>query len=143
MKNPWSDRWNFVKHYIPDNVSVVDFGCGNKEALDHIQPTRYLGIDCLTSADLVANLDEPFNLQEHFDVGLLLGVLEYVADPYYTLNNIVRSADHFVVLSLPVRKKSQWQRAFTESSIDQLLCKYFSSVTHHWHGRYILSVCRK
>lgn len=143
MKNPWSTRWGFVKDYIPNNVSIVDFGCGNKEALDYISPTRYLGIDCLDSADLVANLDAPFFLNEKFDVALLLGVLEYVSNPEYTLNNITSNADHFIVLSLPVKKKAEWQRAFTESSIDQLLRKYFASVNHHWHGRYILSVCKK
>lgn len=144
MKNPWSDRWAFVKDYIPDNVSIVDFGCGNKESLDYIKPARYLGVDQLPNADLVADLNEPFVLDDKFDVALLLGVLEYVNDPTYTLNNIVRYADHFVVLSLTAKKaKPEWQRAFTEQSINDLLCKYFTSVTHHWHGRYILSVCKK
>ena len=144
MKNPWSDRWVFVKDYIPENVSIVDFGCGNKESLDYIKPTRYLGVDCLPGADLVADLDTPFSLDDKFDVALLLGVLEYVKDPVYTLNNIVGSADHFIVLSLTAKKpKPEWQRAFTEQSINQLLQTYFSNVTHHWHGRYILSVCKK
>jgi len=144
MKNPWSDRWVFVKDYIPNNVSIVDFGCGNKESLDYISPTRYLGVDRLPNADLVADLDTQFELDDKFDVALLLGVLEYVKDPAYTLNNIVRNADHFIVLSLTAKKsKPEWQRAFTEQTIDQLLRNYFSDVTHHWHGRYILSVCKK
>ena len=45
MKNPWSDRWAFVKDYIPDNVSIVDVGCGNKESWDYIKPARYRGVD--------------------------------------------------------------------------------------------------
>ncbi len=144
MKNPWSDRWAFVKDYIPTDVSIVDFGCGNKESLDYIKPLRYLGVDQLPSADLVADLDKPFALDSTFDVALLLGVLEYVKDPEYTLNNIAPYANHFVVLSLTAKKpKPEWQRAFTEQSIDQLLRNYFSEVKHHWHGRYILSVCKK
>lgn len=143
MKNPWSDRWAFVKNYIPNNVDIVDFGCGNKEALDYIQARRYLGIDCLPDADVVADLNAPIEINDKFDVALLLGVLEYVKDPEYTLNNIVDYADHFVVLSLPVKKKPEWQQAFTEQSINNLLCKYFANVMHHWHGRYILSVCKK
>jgi len=144
MKNPWSERWSFVKDYIPNNVSVVDFGCGNKESLDYITPTKYLGIDCLPGADLIADLNKPFVLNDKFDVALLLGVLEYVKDPAYTLNNIVSSADHFVVLSLIAKKaKPEWQRVFTDQSIDELLREYFSDVTHHRHGRYILSVCKK
>ena len=144
MKNPWSDRWAFVKDYIPADVSIVDFGCGNKESLDYIKPTQYLGVDRLPDADLVADLNKPFVLNDKFDVALLLGVLEYVKDPEYTLNNIVRNADHFVVLSLIAKKaKPEWQRVFTEQSINKLLCKYFTDVQHHWHGRYILSVCKK
>lgn len=144
MKNPWSDRWAFVKDYIPDNVSIVDFGCGNKESLDYIKPTRYLGIDQLATADLVTDLDCPFILDDKFDVALLLGVLEYVKDPEHTLSNIVNNADHFIVLSLAAKKqKPEWQRVFTEQSIDQLLRKHFGDVQHHQHGRYILSVCKK
>ena len=100
MKNPWSDRWAFVKNYIPDNTSIIDFGCGNKESLDYVYPTRYLGVDRLSCADLVADLDQNFVLHDKFDLALLLGVLEYVKDPEYTLNNIVGNADNFIVLCL-------------------------------------------
>lgn len=75
MKNSWSNRWAFVKDYIPTDVSIVDFGCGNKEALDYVKPTQYLGVDRLPGADLVADLDKPFALDDTFDVALLLGVL--------------------------------------------------------------------
>lgn len=143
MKNPWSDRWVFVKDYIPNNVSIVDFGCGNKESLDYITPTRYLGIDCLDSADLVADLNKPLMLNEKFDVALLLGVLEYVDDPEYTLKNIISNADCFIVLSLAVKQKAEWQQAFTEQSITQLLRSHFQTVNNYQHGRYILSVCKK
>jgi hypothetical protein len=144
MKNPWSDRWEFVKNYIPDNTSIIDFGCGNKESLDYVNPTRYLGVDRLSCADLVADLDQNFVLHDKFDLALLLGVLEYVKDPEYTLNNIVGNADNFIVLCLAAKKiKPEWQRVFSQQSIDNLLQKFFAEVTHHAHGRYILSVCKK
>ena len=143
MKNPWSNRWAFVKDYIPSNTSIVDFGCGNKESLDYITPTRYLGVDRLPNADLVADLDQPFFLNDKFDVALLLGVLEYVNDPEYTLNNIVPTANCFIVLSLAVKQKFNWRRAFTEHSITQLLGRYFQTIDNYQHGRYILSVCKK
>ena len=143
MKNPWSNRWAFVKDYIPNNTSVVDFGCGNKESLDYITPARYLGVDRLPNADLVADLDEPFFLNDKFDVALLLGVLEYVNDPEYTLTNIVPNANCFIVLSLAVKQKFNWRRAFTEHSITQLLGGHFQTVDNYQHGRYILSVCKK
>lgn len=143
MKNPWSDRWEFVKKYIPSGVSVLDIGCGNKEALDYIKPSKYIGIDLCDSADIVADLNKPITLNDKFDIALLLGVLEYVDDPEFTLTNIVNNSDSFIILSLPVKKKPEWQRAFTEQSIDQLLTKFFKDVQHHRHGRYLLSVCKK
>jgi hypothetical protein len=143
MKNPWSSRWSFVKDYIPNDTSVVDFGCGNREALDYIDPTDYLGVDICPEADLVVDLNQPLQLNKKFDTALLLGVLEYLDDPEFTLNNIVGAADYFVVLSLPVKQKPEWQRAFTDASINELLCKFFPIVEHHKHGRYILSVCKK
>lgn len=143
MKNPWSERWTFVKNYIPNNVSIIDFGCGNKESLDYITPTRYLGVDCLDGADLVADLNNPLTLNEKFDIALLLGVLEYVNDPEYTLKNIMPAADCFIVLSLIAKQKAKWRRAFTEQSITQLLCSHFQIVDNYQHGRYILSVCKK
>lgn len=143
MKNPWSDRWEFVKHYLPNGVSVIDFGCGNKEVLDYITPSVYLGVDQLGTADLVADLNSPLELTGHYDVALLLGVLEYVADPDLTLSYISHYADTFVVVSLAVKKKQEWAQAFTQQSIDQLLSRHFAYVEHHQHGRYILSVCKK
>lgn len=141
MKNPWSDRWEFVKDYIPNNVSIVDFGCGNREVLDYVKPSKYLGIDRCDTADIVADLDQPVELQEQFDLGLLLGVLEYLDDPAATLNNIAGCAKSFVVVTLAVKKKPEWRQAFDDVSIDQLLRKFFSTVEHHRHGSYILSVC--
>lgn len=143
MKNPWSDRWEFVKDYIPNNVSIVDFGCGNREVLDHVVPAKYLGIDTCDGADVIADLNDTVYLSETFDLGLLLGVLEYLDDPAGTLGNIVQYANHFVVVTLAVKKKAQWRQAFDAHSIDQLLCKFFSTVQHHKHGRYIVSVCKK
>ncbi len=140
MKNPWSDRNNFIKDYIPDNVSIVDFGCGNKEILDFCNPTKYLGIDITNDADLKIDLNNTFSLNETYDLGLLLGVLEYVKDPSFTLNNVKKYAKKFIIVSLPVKKKNEWNQAFTEGSISLLLNDHFSNVNHYRHGRYILSI---
>ena len=142
MKNPWSDRWAFVKDYIPNNVSIVDFGCGNREVLDYVTPSRYLGVDRVDTADIVADLDQPLQIDDTFDLGLLLGVLEYLEDPERTLNNVVSYASEFVIVTLVAKKKPEWRQAFNDNSIDQLLRKFFRTVEHHRHGRYILSVCK-
>jgi hypothetical protein len=143
MKNPWSGRWSFVKDYIPNGVSIIDFGCGNKEVLDHTVPSNYLGVDLLPTADLVADLNYPLEISGQFDIALLLGVLEYVTNPDLTLSYISHYADKFVVLSLAVKKKNEWVRAFTDLSIDQLLRRHFNQVKHYQHDGYILSVCKK
>ena len=139
MKNVWSERNLFVKEYISENISIIDFGCGNKEILDFTSPNRYLGIDLTNEADLKLDLNNPIELNEHFDLGLLLGVLEYLKDPNQTLSNIKQYADKFIILSLAVKKKDEWTNAFNMESIDALMQKHFKNVKHFTHGRYILS----
>ena len=129
-----------LKYYISDNLSIVDFGCGNKEILEFCNPSEYLGIDITPNADLILDLNKEFSLDKFFDLGLLLGVLEYVDDPNFTLNNIKLFAKKFIVVTLPVKKKSEWKRAFTEESIDTLLRTHLKNIQHFQHGRYILSI---
>ena len=143
MKNPWSDRWAFVKDYLDNGTSIIDFGCGNKEVLDYITPSNYLGVDHLPTADLIADLNYPLRLSGHYDVALLLGVLEYVTDPDLTLSYISHYADKFIVLSLIAKKKNEWSQSFTDQSIDRLLHTQFAKVAHYRHGRYILSIGTK
>ena len=142
MKNIWSLRNMFVKDYIPDNISIVDFGCGNKEILDFCKPSEYLGIDLVDYADLKLDLNDPFELNKQYDLGLLLGVLEYVDDPNYTLTNITKFAKKFIILSLVVKQKHNWKRAFTEESLNQLLKSHFDNVQNfkHDNNRYIVSI---
>lgn len=140
MMNPWSNRNLFIKEHIPEDVSIVDFGCGNKEILNFCKPKKYLGIDIIDSADLKIDLNNNFVLDEKYDLGLLLGVLEYLKDPDFTLKNIKKFADRFIIVSLPVKKKNEWTQAFTEDSINILLKQHFSNLMHFKYGRYILSV---
>jgi hypothetical protein len=139
MKNQWSDRNLFVKQHIPAGVSIVDFGCGNKEILDFCNPTKYLGIDLVDDADLKIDLNTDFELTDHYDLGLLLGVLEYVRDPDFTLSTVKKFANTFVILTLPVKKKNEWHQAFTEQTVDALLKRHFNNVTHFKYNKYILS----
>lgn len=141
MKNPWSDRFEFVKNYISNGLAIIDFGCGNREILDFVQPSEYFGIDLVETADLIANLNCQIEISKHYDLGLLLGVLEYLDDPEFTLKNIYQSADKFIILTLPVKKKSNWQRTYANESIDSLLGKFFKNVVTVRHGRYLISVC--
>lgn len=141
MKNPWSDRFEFVKNYISNDQTIIDFGCGNREILDFINPKEYFGIDLVDTADLIADLNQTIIIDRHYDLGLVLGVLEYLNDPEFTFTNIRSSADTFLVLTLPVKKKSNWQRTYATEDINSLLNKFFKDITTVRHGRYVLSLC--
>jgi len=125
MKNPWSERNAFLKSFIPDDISIVDIGCGNKEILDFCKPSKYLGIDILPDADLIMNLDFPFSLKEKYDLGLVLGVLEYLDDPDYTLSQIKDYADKFIFLTCAAKKKQEWKQSFNKEQFKNLIIKHF------------------
>jgi SAM-dependent methyltransferase len=140
-KNPWGDRLEFLKKYLPSDKSVVDFGCGNKEVLDYFSPSNYFGIDKYSShADLVADLDNELSLTNHFDVGLVLGVLEYLDNPEFTIKNIKKFADKFYILVSVAPKKDQWKQSFTKESIEEMLKKYFNNVEIQEYHRYVLCI---
>lgn len=141
MKNPWSNRLKFIKEYVADNQTVIDFGCGNREILEYIHPKKYLGIDQVETADLVADLNQHIDIPDHYDIALILGVLEYLDNPDQTLLNIHECADKFIILTLPVKKKHNWQRTYADEDLDLVLTKYFKDVAHIQHGRYVISIC--
>lgn len=139
MKHIWHNRNTFVADYIPANISIVDFGCGNKEILEFCTPTRYLGIDTCNQADLQHDLNLKLNLNETYDLGLALGLLEYVKDPDYTLSNIKKYVKKIIVLTLDVKKKNEWLQTFDQDQISSLMHNHFKNVLHYRHGNYILS----
>jgi hypothetical protein len=139
MKHVWYNRNEFVAEYIPANVSIVDFGCGNKEILDFCTPTKYLGIDICDQADLKFDLNIELTLNEKYDLGLALGLLEYVKDPNFTLSNIKKYVRKIIVLTLDVKKKNEWLQTFNQDQISSLMHTHFKNVLHYRHGNYILS----
>lgn len=143
MKHIWYERNEFVRNFIPAG-SIVDFGCGQREILDFVIPTEYLGIDCNEHADIYHDLNEPLVLDKQYDVGLWLGVLEYLNDPAQSVRNQKDCAKQFIVLTLNVEIKPQygWKNAFTRDSINKLLCNIFAEVEHHTYNSYTLSVCK-
>jgi hypothetical protein len=142
-KNPWSDRFLFLEAHIPENVSIVDFGCGNKQILDYCSPSQYLGIDLCKEADVNIDLNNNFNLEETYDTGLILGLLEHVKDAEFTLKNCIRYADNFLVLTSSAKKKKEWNFSFSESDIKELLEKYFNNVQCYKYPRYTLSIAKE
>jgi len=143
MKHIWYERNNFIKDFIPAGSSIVDFGCGQREILDFITPSDYIGIDQNKYADIHHNLNKPLVLDKEYDIGLWLGVLEYLRNPGKSLYNQKDCAKTFIVLTLNVTKKQEWVNAYTKDSINELLCSVWLNVQHFSYERYTLSVCNE
>lgn len=139
MKNPWSARNRFIKDFIPSNISIVDIGCGNKEILDFCRPTKYLGIDINNYADLYMDLNDPKPLNDRYDLGLVLGVLEYLNDPDYSLSKIKYYADKFLKVTCSAKIKVGWKTAFDKEKIQCLLKKHFTKVNCTTIDRYTVT----
>jgi hypothetical protein len=143
-KNPWGDRLEFLKNYLPSDKSVIDFGCGNKEVLDYFSPSKYFGIDKYNeNADLVADLNNELTLTDQFDVGFVFGVLEYLDNPEFTIKNIKKFADKFYILVSVAPKKDQWKQSFTKESIEELLKQCFNTVETYEYHRYVLCIANE
>jgi len=141
FKNLWGDRLLFLKDHLPSGKTVIDFGCGNKEVLDYFSPSKYFGIDKYNkSADLIADLNQPLTLENTFDTGLVIGVLEYLDNPNITIENIKKYADEFLILVSTAPKKAQWKNSFTEESIKHLISSHFKNFKIYEYHRYILCV---
>lgn len=135
MKSKWSERNLFVKQFIKDGISIVDYGCGHKDILHVCKPSDYLGIDITEGADLNLNLNSDFKLDRTFDLGLVLGVLEYVDNPSYTLSNIKRYAKEVIVLVRDSKKAPEWQQRISLDDLKKLMDEHFYDVTFHHDGK--------
>jgi hypothetical protein len=86
QKGPnWTNRAllaaELIREVAPRGASIADFGCGDqklKEALCPF-PCSYQGFDLLPQSNDVIQLDLTSDaIPLHFDVSVLLGVLEYI-----------------------------------------------------------------
>lgn len=139
-KNPWSDRFLFLEKYIPNNISIIDFGCGNQQILDYCNPSKYVGIDLNPPATIISDLNKSFHIEEKFDLGLILGLLEHLENPEYTLSQIYKCSKSFIVLTSRSKMKSEWKHCFDSEKIETLLKKYFKNVRSDLYKRYTVTL---
>lgn len=139
----WTERNNWVKQYIPNELSIIDWGCGNKDILRYIKPKKYLGIDILSDADIVVDFNKDIpKISERYDIGLVLGVLEYLDNPKYFLESIKNSSNKFIILVLSRNtKKQEWTNCFTSDDFENLVIPLFKSVSFERNNDYILAIC--
>jgi len=97
-------RWTLIADLVgPAPESVLDVGCRDR-ALQAYLPdgTRYVGVDILPPADVVASAEEPLPFQDRsFDVVVFADVLEHLNNPHGALDEGMRIARRGVVVLLP------------------------------------------
>ncbi len=139
----WTERNNWISKYIPSQSSVIDWGCGTKDTLRYLNVKDYLGIDITNEADIYANFNKEIPIiKNHYDVGLVLGVLEYLDNPKHFLENIKYSADTFYILIFSdMRKKHNWTNNLTSEDFYNLIIPLWKNVSFEKNGKYLLAIC--
>lgn len=104
----WANRTILASELIDPNWDVVEFGAGNANLKNFLKDSqRYLPTD-LVKRDpsfQIVNLDEPLKLESNFDVGIAMGVLEYVSDVESTLNEIAKNLPNFITTYCAAKSK--------------------------------------
>ena len=143
MPPVWSERNLWIREFIPNDCSIIDWGCGDKDVLRYISPPKYLGIDQNPLADIQANFNESIPvIDKKYDTGLVLGVLEYLDDPNQFLRTIKPTADQFIILCfVNRRRKPEWTNAFTSDEVKQMLSTFWKNISYETYRNYLLAIC--
>jgi len=96
-----------------DNKSILDLGCGGGRIYKLYKPSRYVGVDQSVNMLNIAEKEceeglSPVNLyrsdlidfrtDEHFDIALMLNVLQHVTNPMVLINHMLGfDADTYVI----------------------------------------------
>ena len=148
MNEPkWAARNILLNQFDLNSYTIVDFGCGDKSFLNYFKPKEYIGLDKNKTADIVIDFDiNDIPLNKEYDVGLVLGVLEYVKDTDLFLEKIKPFAKKFIIMSLQVKRPKYhhgWVSFFTKETFDVLVKKHFSKINYYDRNRYIIAECFK
>jgi hypothetical protein len=140
----YTSRNNYIKQYNLDNKSIIDFGCGTKDVLNYIFPKEYLGIDIVSTADLIYDLDTlTFKTEAHYDVALMLGLLEWMKNPFEFVNSVKTVADRFIILFLfKDQKKQKWKQSFNQIDVTNKLNNIFNFVEIKKYEQWSVYECK-
>jgi|688.fasta_scaffold160252_3 hypothetical protein len=97
LTNPhWEDRNKIIAGMMSPNKRVLDLGCGAKNLLKFYNPSEYLGVDGIPSADVIVDLNSNFNIPGNWDYAVNSGILEFVVRPDLYLEKIKNlSSEYF------------------------------------------------
>lgn len=142
-KHAWSDRDRFITPFIVPDSTIIDYGCGHKDILNYYTPTDYIGLDLNPDADVIVDLNEYEPIHTDYDYALVLGVLEYLEDPFTFLNKVKNTANTFIILNyLRSKKKNIWKQTFTLDRVTTEYNKIFNNVLNYKvKNKYDIFIC--
>lgn len=140
-KHRWRNRNRALAQYLQETNSLLDLGCGDKDILNFTSVKHYLGLDKSRTADIVVDFDKTyFPINNHFDTGLISGVLEYLKDPWGLIDFYTKNVDKWVILHYPKPfKKKYWKQSIPIEQLEEFLNNKFGNATSVKHKSY--SVC--
>lgn len=142
MEPKWSSRNVIFKDYDIENKSILDFGCGDKSICNYLNFSTYIGYDTNPRADYQIDFNKDFKINEKGDVGLVLGVLEYLDDPDTFIETIKSSCNRFIIMILAVKapKIDQgWKRVYNEDTFNIFLNAHFETYILKKVNKYIIA----
>lgn len=149
----WQDRTKIIAQWIPENVSVMEFGCGNRVLEQYLPETcTYTPSDIVSRGENTVIIDlnqsSPLQLPKH-DFYIFSGVLEYIHNLEQLMKTIAQSCN-YVILSYATccrrdlktalkRRQEGWMNDYSYEE----LCEIFSDNGFHlvdyaeWEGQSI------
>ena len=153
-KNVWRVRNKEITKLIKGfNGSVLDLGCGDKDILNYFVPrkgvhvTKYVGLDRVDTADIVTDFNkEIVPLKDEYDLGLAIGLLEYLENPMEVLKAYKPFAKRWIILTHHSPKgnkglKQTWHHRFTPDDIVEFK-KVFKVVHMDRHKTNLIWNCK-
>lgn len=135
----WSFRNKFISSLIPPNCSVLDLGCGTKDLLKYIAPSKYLGVDYYSEyADLKINFNEKFEIPPgHWNYIVCSGLLEYLDNLDIFFSTIKDSADNYIVTYWKSYKEiKNPNKVNSINSFAETIEQHFQITNHQYHFKH-------
>jgi len=139
----WENRNKFLENFNISGKTVIDFGCGDQNVKKYFEFKNYIGID-KENADVNIDFDKQFIIPTTAELGLVLGVLEYLENPDAFLQKVKNTCDRFIIMVLDVKAPKHhygWKRVYNENTLLSLLSKHFNDVNLQRHEKYIVADC--
>jgi hypothetical protein len=126
----WINRMHMMAHFLPDNVSVMDLGCGKMWLKDIHSISEYIPVDYCDRGPGTQLCD--FNKKEFpsriVDYSFVSGCLEYIDDPKWFISEIAKHSYACVIsycttdniADIKTRRQYCWANDLSRADIIEL-----------------------